>query len=75
MERSPVRNAMSTASIAAGSNSKMVFEVLMAAAAIEPVQSPRTAISEECGNGLDPSPWNLRGVSTAKLQSEPVTYT
>jgi hypothetical protein len=40
-ERSAVLNAMRTASIPAGINSDNVWEVLIAAAANEPVQSPK----------------------------------
>ena len=74
-ERSPVRNAMSTASIAAGSNSNTVAEVLMAAAAREPVQRPMTVVSKELGNGLDPSPWYLMCVRNIEVENRLVTHT
>ena len=45
-DRRPVRNATRTASTAAGRSSAIVWEVLMAAAAKDPVHSPMAELVE-----------------------------
>jgi len=56
IDRSPVRKAMSTASTAAGTSSTTLLDVLIAAAAKDPIHRPTTALSEPFGYGLDPCP-------------------
>ncbi len=58
----------SSSSIAAGLSQKTVIDVLMAAAASDPVQTPRTMVSDEIGNIRDPSLLYLGGISIAWLE-------